>query len=60
MAITIEKTIHQPEADFVIKEHEAATIKRIADKVGKIEAIVVTRWKTGCSLLTAKNFVEGM
>ena len=60
MAIFVEKTVQQIVPDITIRDHEANTIRKIAVRVGKIEAIQVTRWLTKASLLESKNFVEGL
>lgn len=60
MAILIEKTVPPVEEHITIRDNEASTIRKIAENVGKIEAIQVTRWLTKASLLSSKNFVESL
>lgn len=44
--------------DVELTPGQAYTIRRIANHLGKIEAIVMIRWKTGKGLVESKNWLE--
>lgn len=60
MTITVEKKIERPEANVTVREFDANLIKDVREKVGVIQAIIVARWLTKCSVKTAKDFVVGL
>jgi ribosomal protein L7/L12 len=60
MSIYIEPARSDPEPDICIREDDARLIAQISDRLGKIEAIRVTRWLTKASLKTSKDFVESL
>lgn len=46
--------------NVTIHENDLKLIKDIRDKIGLVQAIKVFRWMAQCSLIDAKNYVEGM
>lgn len=60
MGILIVKDDPKPETDYKISQYDAELIENIKKRLGPIAAMRVVRWATGCSLLDAKRFVEGV
>jgi hypothetical protein len=61
MAITVlPKPDATPEENVCVCYSDAELIAKIRDRIGKIEAIMVTRWLTKANLLASKNFVESL
>ncbi len=59
MTITVgHKPVIGPEKDVMIEYRTMELIKRVKRGCGFLDAVMVTREITGCSLLTAKIFVE--
>lgn len=60
MAIVVKDILGAPEETVEITTIDRDLIKRIRAHLGMIEAIKVTRWLTGCTLQTCKEFVQEM
>lgn len=61
MGITVlPPPLSPPEEGVCISHHDAQLIAKIRDNLGKIDAIVVTRWLTKTGLRASKQLVESL
>lgn len=58
--VKIIKSEPEKVINVTLHENDLKLVKEIRDKIGLVQSIKVFRLMAGCSLVDAKNYVEGI